>query len=396
MKSAVAALVVVFVSGVPAAGAGSAVSAVNAAKVPWADAGVLDSDAAKAAFAAEEPGFAGVSARPGGGWAVLRTDEAAVARLRARLVGRAVVDTATVRWDFARLYAWKTAAGAVARNLPDVAWIDIDEERNALVVGVVPGGGPRVSNALAEAGIPLAAVEFRSAERPRPAASLVYTVNPRPGGVEISADGGTCSLGVNVVRNGVAGFVTAAHCFSATGTGVNQPSGGSRVGAVSAFGPAYSSGCSTGSNCKHADAVFVAYDSASFQRLGSIALTYGRGQRDISGYGAVAAVQSAPGSGTRISKVGRTTGTTTGYQADRTCVQPNYGTRFTFPCLSVALVEVGQGDSGGPVFSASGGSLLLHGIVSGYSASGEMFYSPWSSVVADLGSMSVGEPSRIN
>ena len=95
--------------------------------------------------------------------------------------------------------------------------------------------------------------------------------------------------------------------------------------------------------------------------------------------------------GTRVHKVGRTTGWTSGTHTN-TCVTVNVsGTNLTLICQDLVSAGVAGGDSGSPAFQRVGGNRVkLAGVLWGGNGAGTQFvYSPISQVQGELGSLTV-------
>ena len=89
-----------------------------------------------------------------------------------------------------------------------------------------------------------------------------------------------------------------------------------------------------------------------------------------------------------MSKIGRTTGWTSG-PITNTCVNTGVqGTRIVQLCQTFVSAGVGGGDSGSDVFQGSGSSVKLAGILWGGSSSGDQFvFSPFGNVTRELGTL---------
>jgi hypothetical protein len=327
------------------------------------------------------------------------------------------------QYDFRDLFAWKEVLlSQLARD--GVVMMDIDEGRNRLLFGVeadaVDAFRTQLEGFLRDAGIPAAAVLIEPAEPVVLQEALRDTIRPVPGGVQIQRLS-NCTLGVNAVRNGVQGFVTAAHCTSTIGA-VNGsifsqsfvPFVGfppvpdfltNRVGVETVDPPTFTvAPCPIGLICRNSDAAFVAYDSASLAEQGQIAnpLLCNFQDPGIPGLAlevnpAVPRLQitAAPLSnvkmGTLVHKVGRTTGCTKGTVIG-TCQNIQMaGANIRLLCQNQVAALSSPGDSGSPVFVKSSDEATLVGILWGANFAGYL-YSPWLGVRADLGSLNVLTP----
>jgi hypothetical protein len=114
--------------------------------------------------------------------------------------------------------------------------------------------------------------------------------------------------------------------------------------------------------------------------LGSVTIT---GAHNITSESDVSTSPVAVGQ--TVSKVGRTTGTSSGVVTN-TCVNTNVsGSQLTQLCQTFVSAAVGSGDSGSPVFTGSG-NVTLVGILWGGSSNGAQFvFSPLRSIKDELG-----------
>ena len=304
-------------------------------------------------------------------------------------------------YNFRDLQAWKdqvrsqlAAAGAV--------FLDIDERRNRLVFGVEREAIDRFTEELRRflsgTRVPPEAVIVEAAEPIEPLELLTDKIRPVPAGVQISNGAGFCTLGINAVRLGVKGFITASHCTATRGvvegTVFSQSTGGAgnQIG-VETFDPPFFTGgsCPSGRKCRRSDTAFAAYDSTSLSAGAKIAnpLVWGLG------FGTLLVNQFTPrlpvggflfgsvASGSVIFKAGRTTGGTLGTVIN-TCADTNVsGTTITMICQDRAGAGSAPGDSGSPVFVQNGGTATLAGILWGGS-NGTYVYSSWIFIFSEL------------
>ncbi|GAB2463247.1 alpha-lytic protease prodomain-containing protein [Promicromonospora xylanilytica] len=137
------------------------------------------------------------------------TDSAEAADVRAAGATPVTVDNSLKALD-----AW-TADLDGALSGSDVTSYHVDVETNEIVIDVVDGATADVRAAVAEAGVPAAAVTLNEAtERPRTFADVI-------GGEAYFIDGSSrCSVGFAVTG----GFVSAGHCGS-VGSSASEPSG---------------------------------------------------------------------------------------------------------------------------------------------------------------------------
>ncbi len=319
------------------------------------------------------------------------------------------------QYDFRDLFAWK----AVLRSQlgrDGAVMLDIDEARNRLLFGVEIDGlvafQADLEGVLRTAGIPAAAVLVEPTEPVVFQEALRDTIRPVPGGVQIQRSG-HCTLGVNAVRFGVQGFVTASHCTSTIGSVKGsifsqsfkpfwppwQDPFVNRVGVETVDPPLLSLVDCSPFVCRRSDAAFVAYDSASLAEQGQIAnpllcnfqdflipgLTF-EVNPAVPRLQITAAPLSNVKTGTKVHKVGRTTGCTTGMIIGTCAETVVQDTNIMFLCQNRVAANFGPGDSGSPVFVKSSEEATLVGIMWG-GTFGAYFYSPWSNVRQELGSL---------
>jgi hypothetical protein len=302
-------------------------------------------------------------------------------------------------FDWGALERWQAQASTEALAMRGAVWVDADEARNRVTVGVERGtAGSAVKNAVTRLGVPAAAVVVQEVEPVIYAATLRDRVRPTRGGLQINFPGFLCTLGFNANRSGQRSFITNSHCTNvqggSEGTPYWQPSQGvepSQIGTEVAdptYGPI--GGCPFLRRCRRSDAARVRYASGTQSTLGSIARTTGpnNGSLTISGSFSITA-EGSPVVGQQANKVGRTTGWSRG-QITNTCVNVNVsGSTITQLCQSIVSAGVGGGDSGSPVFRrpGSGSNVTLIGILWGGSGSGTFVFSPISNIESELGAL---------
>ena len=302
-------------------------------------------------------------------------------------------------YDWASLERWQGGATGAALSMRGTVWVDADEARNRVTIGVERGTpAAQVRAAVARLGVPSAAVVIEEVEPVRFAATLQNRVRPVVGGLQINFPGFLCTLGFNALRSSQRSFITNSHCTNVQG-GVNstpywQPlkSTDPVQIATEVADPNYVSGgaCPAGRRCRRSDSSRASYANGIAFTIGRIAQTIrpGRslsitGQWTITGEG-VATV------GQTVNKVGRTTGWSQG-PVTNTCVDTNLsGSDITELCQTFVSATVGSGDSGSPIFAiGSGSNVSLLGILWGGSGSNLFVYSPIANVHDDLGSFAV-------
>jgi hypothetical protein len=374
-------------------------------------------DAEYAQMAREIPGFGGlfydeagdlnvILARREGVQGVAQLNQALMTRLQ--MVG-VDVDAQPTRllegaYDFAQLAAIHQRA-AVVLGLNGVVFIDTDEARNRVAIGVENADAASdVERALGMAGIPNEAVIVELAEPIVPHADHTLRNRQRPvaGGLQINFTRGTasfvCTLGFNVRVPGVAQqfFVTNSHCSDTRGEVVPtpywQPSGAPDLEHANFIGwevwdPPFFTGdpCPPGRNCRYADALGAQYETGVPNVLGGIYRTTFPGFR----IGSIEVDQANPmwrivGEvpnpvlGQTVHKTGRTRGWTVG-QVIGTCITTNVAGEGEITMLCQNRVRAGSagGDSGAPIFERvdDGDRIRLHGLNWGGSADTYVFSS---------------------
>jgi hypothetical protein len=302
-------------------------------------------------------------------------------------------------FDWASLERWQTLATTEALSLRGTVYVDADESRNRVKIGVEPGAaaGP-VKAALARIGIPAAAAVIEEVTPFTNAATLRDRVRPVPGGVQINFPGFLCTLGFNATKGTQRSFITNSHCTEEQGGNQSTPywqpsqtTAPTRIG-TEVHDPGYTegNGCPAGRRCRRSDAARARYAGGTTSALGKIAKTTGpnNGSLTISGRFTITA-EGNPVVGQTANKVGRTTGWSRG-RITNTCVNVNVsGTNLTQLCQSIVTAGVGGGDSGSPVFlrPGSGTSVRLLGILWGSGGSNLYVFSPISNIEAELGAL---------
>jgi hypothetical protein len=270
------------------------------------------------------------------------------------------------RYGFRDLKEWHDRLTPEVLGMPGVVMTDIDDRSNRLTVGVESlesKGG--IEDKLFALGVPLEAVNI--VETPPVEMEVLTTLRnrfrPIAGGQQISFRRGTstliCTEGFNAVRAGVAGYVTNSHCTAVQG-GVNGTVhsqatidlfGFNRIG-VETVDPVYFVGapCPAGRRCRRSDSSFA-------RRLAGVTASQGRIARTAlnsinwNTANTFRIVREANALvGQFVTKVGRTTGRTSGV-VQLTCANFNVlGTNITQLCQSKASYLSAAGDSGSPVF----------------------------------------------
>jgi hypothetical protein len=302
-------------------------------------------------------------------------------------------------YDWASLERWQGQAGGAALALRGTVWVDADEARNRVTIGVERGTSmAQVRAAVARLGVPSGAVVVEEVEPVSPAATLRNRVRPVVGGLQINFPGFLCTLGFNAVRSGQRSFITNSHCTEVQGgvegTPYWQPTGTTAAAqiATEVADPRYTTGggCPAGRRCRRSDAARAVYAGGTTSTLGRLARTTGANNGSVTIQGSFTITgEGSPVVGQTVHKVGRTTGWTRG-PVTATCVHVNVsGTAVTQLCQTIVSAGVGSGDSGSPVFRPQGGgsNVRLLGILWGGSGSGIFVFSPMANIEAELGAL---------
>lgn len=291
--------------------------------------------------------------------------------------------------------------------IPGTVFSDNDERIGKVVIGV--------SDMRADAAIRATMKRFGvaegdySVEVAQPIenmATLRDVVRPTQGGIQIHFTRYLCTMGFNAAHAGGRSFITNSHCTGTQGgtegTVYYQPTSSidPTVIATEVDDPPYLKGgaCPKGKKCRHSDASRALYSAGTASNQGEIAATSGpnNGSLTIAGTVSITSQDNATKSfpiGLTVNKVGRTTGWTQG-QVTRTCVNTSvsgstvYLYCQTFVANAGGATVVGGGDSGSAVWTGSGASAQLVGILWGGSSDNKQFvFSPLASVIQELGAV---------
>jgi hypothetical protein len=266
------------------------------------------------------------------------------------------------RYDFLDLYSWQGQMSPAVLALPGVVFTDIDEKANRLRIGIAdtPGLTEEVEKYLSELNVPREAVLISETKPVFP--ELRNVRRPLRGGLQINFGNFLCTLGFIAVRQGVTGFVTNSHCTTTQGgnqgTVYHQPSASgttNRVGQEIAD-PTYFTGgsCPSGKQCRFSDSSFARVPHPSGPAVATALGTIARPPVGSFTWNGTDIFQitgeAAPVVGQAVTKVGRTTGRTSG-TIQQTCANFNVaGSTITQLCQSQASYSSSGGDSGSPVF----------------------------------------------
>jgi len=363
-------------------------------------------------FARQVPGFGGFFLDRSGNPTLYLTrgsSRAPAERLLAGYLSSRGLTAAAVRvlegrYRWQQLERWQAQASVEALALSGAVFVDNDETSNQVRIGVENlGAVGQVRAAVARLHIPDEAVIVERADPIVQVASLQNVVDrPVRAGVQINFPGFLCSVGFNATSGTQRSFVTASHCTTTQGgvesTPYWQPLRSTQPTqiATEVADPVYRKGlpgCPKSKLCRFSDASRAAYINGADQALGGIARTSGanNGSLEITGTFSISANDCAARGGcltvgTRVNKVGRTTGWTAG-AITNTCVHTGVqGTRFAQLCQTFVSAGVGGGDSGSDVFQVTGTTVKLAGVLWGGNSGGTQFvYSPFGNVTSELG-----------
>ena len=298
--------------------------------------------------------------------------------------------------------------------LQGTVFSDNDEAIGKVVIGVDNVGAVRgVQQAMARLGVAESdyAVELTS---PIEFKSTLQNTRFTTGraGMQVHFSQYVCSVGANVthVATGARGFIINSHCTATQGgtegTLYYQPSKTAfpTAIAIEADDPAYFKGgvCPRGKKCRYSDASRSLYQNGYTGARGVIAKTTATSPNtgnltvDASASWTYTA-QDNDGSenvvGNVVNKVGRTTGWTQG-KITRTCTNTAvsgstvYQLCQTFVSDPAGGTVVSGGDSGSGVWTGSGTSATLVGLLWGGSSDNKTFiFSPLKQIQQELGSV---------
>ncbi len=278
------------------------------------------------------------------------------------------------KYSVMELVEWRVKARSLLSNRK-VAMVDLDDEANRVRVSVQDGATRRfVEQSLPQLKIPRSAVIIDRADGWFQSAQLTDRVRPTIGGLQTLWRRGSttffCSLGFNVHRNGVRGFLINSHCSDVQGALDGETyyqksvTSGDLIG-TEAFDPPFWTGtkngipCPSGRVCRNSDALWANYNAAttSVSRVAETTVI-GTGtnpgsktigiQRPVSKKGLFSIYPQC----CELTKTGASTGTTRGFLY-RVCYDGNLaGSTKTLMCQSSALAGSSGGDSGSPVYLA--------------------------------------------
>src|SRR5439155_1921524 len=270
-------------------------------------------------------------------------------------------------------------------TLQDVVFLDLDEARGCITVGIATAAAAaEVANFAAAHGVSPSVVKTELTPRFKRMLNLQAKFRPTMGGMQISFPGGGCTLGLPTwsFSRGTYGFLTASHCtqvaVGTTGTNFGQPGSGGlfwpdKIGVstldLALFDTNANSRCPLGRRCRFSDAAFADYGHNTDGITGRITrpstvctaagtscdLTVARTTDDIRMVCGVSGLMT----GDVVDKVGRTSGWTRGVIIN-TCSDirifetdaagNDVDTGISTLCQYLVKTTILPGDSGGPVF----------------------------------------------
>ena len=316
------------------------------------------------------------------------------------------------RYTFVELHNWKSAIRASLLSLDAVSAIDIDEVENRISVGVVDADAFEQVKGIARGyGVPDDVVHLEIMPATEPVAYDLYGRNrPLTGGYYVGPAG--CTMTGTALRYGVQVLMTASHCttnwFSLDYGTIWQGSALETFGWEQVDPSTYKCGTLfSPKHCRRSDvaAYNVSYlptmlgDTLSW-KPGLIAKTSyplnGVYQMpstividSIYPYWTITATANSALVGSTTHKVGQSTGWTYG-SVWSTCVDKKQAlSNVWLVCSDIAGMYADLGDSGSPVFIATGGlDAMFVGVVWGKDPGAGVVYSNFGQMQQDLGAIS--------
>jgi len=330
---------------------------------------------------------------------------------------RAQVVVRQVAFTYTQLARWRDALRGDVFSTPGAVWLDLDEVRNAVVVGLEPGADESTIRRLAAGhSIPDAGVAFEVTGPAVRQALLTDSVRPIAGGTQIqtllSGTYVTCTLGFPALWNGVMAFVTASHCgrntFAVDSTKQYQPRAPAThadslaIASIGFEAADYSETCPphVGSACAWADAAIYQYTGDPAQWIQGRIARPSAGcfpgpcnppNLSIGSYFAISGVDSSIVVGDLVSMIGGGTGWNQQY-VNKSCVDVKVANGQVAECQDYAGYGQGAGDSGGPILldinNLPDSSAVLGGLHWGKTGQYSIF-SPWSGITREYGNLGV-------
>jgi hypothetical protein len=306
---------------------------------------------------------------------------------------------------------------------PGVSYLTADPSCPCAVVGVADDAAEtRVRDFARAAGLPDSAVRIERQKPFKLAWNLRDGIRPIKGGLQIeNEDRAKCTMFGTVFHRGrqAKGLLTNSHCtrtqFADDGIEFFQAGGALFSGDFVArevldpgsFTQSTDPGCPSGAVCRRSDAAFAQFDTSTVGIVGRVART---ANPCLSAVCTLEMATNDPNSflpvtgagdgdvarGTRVSKVGRTTGWTVG-PVTAVCADVSVGglpagaTPIVMRCQTLVRAIADSGDSGSPVFTSQAGFTNAHyvgilwGSADGTGSDDDFVYSPLSGVEAELG-----------
>jgi hypothetical protein len=291
------------------------------------------------------------------------------------------------------LSVWYNRTWPSVLSLSGAVFSDLDEAHNRLLFGVANRGLETAIGAIMRAnGVPASAYAVEVTEPIRNLATLRDYAPVKVGGLQIHFTQYLCTIGFNATLNGQSSFITNSHCTATQGgvenTNYYQPTStiNPTIIATEVADPLYFKGgvCPKGKKCRYSDSSRAVYKAGIAFDLGGIAQVGGAGSLNITGTTNITAENDGTRTplavGQSATKVGRTTGMSTG-NVTNTCVNTSVqGSQVLQLCQTFVAAAVDHGDSGSPV---TNGSTLV-GILWG-GGSGTFAFSPLRSIKDELG-----------
>jgi hypothetical protein len=298
--------------------------------------------------------------------------------------------------------------------LPGTVFSDNDEAIGKVVIGVDNMGAARgVQQAMARLGVAESdyAVELTSPIEFKATLQNTRFTTGRAG-MQVHFSQYVCSVGANVthVATGASGFIINSHCTATQGgtegTLYYQPNRTAfpTAIAIEVDDPAYFKGgvCPRGKKCRYSDASRATFQNGYTGNGSAIAKTTAAspntGSLEVDPAGGWAySGQDDTGAdnvvGVTVNKVGRTTGWTQG-RITRTCTNTSVSGSTVYQICQTFVSDpnggnvVGSGDSGSGVWTGTGTSAKLVGLLWGGSSDNKTFiFSPLKQVQQELGAV---------
>jgi hypothetical protein len=393
------------------------------------------------AVAQSVPGFGGYFIDSNGRPTVWLTDPAQRPAAAQALAGflesfgwtEADLQVRQAQYDWIQLNTWYAQSWSAVLGLNGAVSTDIDEGSNRLrFTGLNSGALSAIGGTVASLGIPAGAVILAQRGPVRTVASLRDNVRPPYGGYQVQFFPApasplvlVCTIGLNAVKDGVASFLTNSHCSNVQGgitirTDYYQATRGGLIPDPNNFvafeveDPDYVSGgdCPLARRCRYSDASRAQYGLGQSFILGRIARTQLLNQALVSDDTTYLAVhpthpsrrvigeQALPVLGQTLSKVGRTTGWTSGKVVE-TCVDVSVtDSDITQRCQALVGAFVDGGDSGSPTWGLyTDGNVYWAGLLWGSSTDlvtneVQFIFSPTANVRSEMGNVTVADPIK--